>query len=165
MPLKADQTVTPTKAFHNLSMKQTNKNKRTSRLGDLRLGLPPSRGPPSQGHPSWRHPSRGHPSQGHPSRWHPSQRHPSQGHPSRRHPSQGHPSRRHPSQGHPSRGHPSQGHPSRRHPSRGFPSPSSVSGTACNSTQANTLDGHPQGTTNKWLSARYFRSKQTTKPL
>ena len=36
-PLKANQTVTPTKAFHNLSVKQTNKNKRTSRLGDLRL--------------------------------------------------------------------------------------------------------------------------------
>ncbi len=36
-PLKANQSVTPTKAFHNLSMKQTNKNKRTSRLGDLRL--------------------------------------------------------------------------------------------------------------------------------
>ena len=54
-PLKANQTVTPTKPFHNLSIKQTNKNKRTSRLGDLRLGLPPSRGPPSQWHPSWRH--------------------------------------------------------------------------------------------------------------
>ena len=108
-PLKANQTVTPTKAFHNLSIKQTNKNKRTSRLGDLRLGLPPSRGPPSQWHPSWRHPSRGHPSQGHPSR-----RHPSQGHPSRRYPSQGHPSRGHPSQGHPSRGHPSRGRPSSR---------------------------------------------------
>ena len=126
-PLKANQTVTPTKALHNLSIKQTNKNKRTSSLGDLRLGLPPSRGPPSQGHPSWRHPSRGHPSQDHPSRSHPSQRHPSrghpsQGHPSRRHPSQGHPSRRHPSQGHPSMGHPSQGHPSRRHPSQDHPS-------------------------------------------
>ena len=35
-PLKANQTVTPTKAFHNILMKQTNKNKRTSRLGDLR---------------------------------------------------------------------------------------------------------------------------------
>ena len=37
-PLKANRTFTHTKAFHNLSIKQTNKNKRTSRLGDLRLG-------------------------------------------------------------------------------------------------------------------------------
>ena len=53
-PLKANRTVTRTKACQNLSIKQTNKNKRTSRLGDLRLGLPPS-----QGHPSRRHPSQG----------------------------------------------------------------------------------------------------------
>ena len=105
-PLKANQRATPTKAFR-LSINQTKKNKHTYRLGDLRLGLPPSRGPPFQWHPSCRHPS--HPSQGHPSRRHPSQRHPSRGHPSQRHPSQGHPSRGHPSQGHPSRFHPSQG--------------------------------------------------------
>ncbi len=143
---KANDTVTPTKAFHNLSVKQTNKSKRTSRLGDLRLDLPPSRGPPSQGHPSGRHPSRGHPS---------------------RTSSVSGASVSGPSVSATSVSAPSVSGTSVSGSSVSEPSVSatSVSGTACNSTQANTLDHPSHGSSGKPLNTRYFRSKQTTNPL
>ena len=62
-PLKDNQTVRSTQAFHNVAKEQ--QQQQTFRVGDiclLRLRLPPSRGHPSQGHPSRGHPSRGRPS-------------------------------------------------------------------------------------------------------
>ena len=80
-PLKDNQTVRSTQAFHNVEKEEEQQH--TFRLGDIRLGLSPSppssvsgtsvsvffrlRLPPSRGHPSQGHPSRGHPSRGRPS--------------------------------------------------------------------------------------------------
>ena len=76
--------------------------KHTFSIGDIHLGLPPSRGHPSRRHPSRRHPSQEHPSRGHPSEGIHLGFPPSRGHPSRCNPSHGRPSQRHPSRGHPS---------------------------------------------------------------
>ena len=70
-PLKDNQTVRSTKAFHNV--KKNNNNTPSVSGTFVSVFLPLCR-PPSQGHPSRRHPSRGHPSRRHPSRGLPSSR-------------------------------------------------------------------------------------------